>query len=373
MHFQTMGLAALCPLQEVQCSMKERLNVLVLGVGGNVSQGILKALRLASIPCRVIGACVSPLSMGLYTVDQAYVSPPANDPGFFDWLIRTCKAEQVDAVLSGVEPVLNVLSAQADQLRALTGAFMMVSRPEVLAIGADKLMTCEWLRDHGRNYPSFANAADRAAVEALASKCGYPLIAKPRCGKGSYGISLLRNRTDLDSSIGRADYMIQEYLGEDASEFTVGCFSGRDGRVRGTIAMWRELLCGTTYRAEVGEFPEQREEAIRIVDALKPLGPCNVQLRLKKGRPICFEINVRFSGTAPLRARFGFNDVEAALRHYVLGEETADLPMVIQGIALRYWNEVYIDPAAKTALEKWGVLENPHNYSSHIEDYGLRR
>jgi carbamoyl-phosphate synthase large subunit len=352
--------------------MKERLNVLVLGVGGNVSQGILKALKLASIPCRVIGGCVSPLSMGLYTVDQAYVSPAANDPEFFDWLIRTCKAEHVDAVLSGVEPVLNVLSAQANQLRALTGAFVVVSRPEVLAIGADKLTTYQWLRDHGRNYPSFADAADRAAVEMLASNCGYPLIAKPRRGKGSYGISPLQDRRDLDSFMGRADYVIQEYLGDDTNEFTIGCFSSRDGRVRGAIAMRRELLQGTTYRAEAGEFPEQREEAIRIVDALKPLGPCNVQLRLNKGRSTCFEINVRFSGTASLRARFGFNDVEAALRHYVLGEETVDLPMVTQGIALRYWNEVYIDPGAKSVLEKCGVLENPHNYSSHIEDYGVR-
>ncbi|NOG51580.1 MAG: hypothetical protein HND48_20760 [Chloroflexi bacterium] len=36
------------------------LTVLVLGVGGNVSQGILKALALSTLPVRVIGACVGP-------------------------------------------------------------------------------------------------------------------------------------------------------------------------------------------------------------------------------------------------------------------------------------------------------------------------
>jgi carbamoyl-phosphate synthase large subunit len=351
--------------------VKEGLNILVLGVGGNVSQAILKALRLASIPCRVIGGCVSPLSMGLYTVDHGYVSPAANDPAFLDWLVRTCKVEHVDAVLSGVEPVLEVLATHAEELRALTGAVALVSRPEVLAIGADKITTCQWLRDQGRNYPNFADASDRAAVEALASNCGYPLVAKPRRGKGSYGVVLLQNQRDLDCSIGRADYVIQEYLGDEASEFTVGCFSGRDGQVRGTIAMSRELLHGTTYRAEVGEFPEQREEAIRIVEALKPLGPSNVQMRVHKGRPICFEINVRFSGTAALRARFGFNDVEATLRHYVMGEESTELPVITAGIAVRYWNELYIDPAAKSALEKCRVLHNPHNYHSYVEDYGV--
>src|SRR5205807_1478566 len=134
---------------EGQGSMKERLNVLVLGVGGNVSQGILKALKVASIPCRVIGGCVSPLSMGLYTVDQAYVSPAANHASFFEWLVQTCKTERVDAVLSGVEPVLEVLSVHADQLRAETGAVAIVSAPGALEIGADKLRTCKWLREHG--------------------------------------------------------------------------------------------------------------------------------------------------------------------------------------------------------------------------------
>ena len=40
----------------------ETINVLVLGVGGNVSQGILKALAASKLQCRVIGGCVSSLS-----------------------------------------------------------------------------------------------------------------------------------------------------------------------------------------------------------------------------------------------------------------------------------------------------------------------
>ena len=64
--------------------MNDPVNVLVLGVGGNVSQGILKALALSTVPCRVVGACVDPLSAGLYTADRAYVAPMADDPRFVD-------------------------------------------------------------------------------------------------------------------------------------------------------------------------------------------------------------------------------------------------------------------------------------------------
>ncbi|MDB5320443.1 MAG: Carbamoyl phosphate synthase-like protein [Phycisphaerales bacterium] len=349
-------------------SGERRLNVLVLGVGGNVSQGILKALAASRLDCRVIGACVSPMSMGLYTVDRAYLSPQANDPSFLNWLIQTCRAERVDAILSGVEPVLEVLAVHAAWLRAETGALAVVSDPATLAIGNDKLRTCEWLRDHGLHYPHFADAADPAAVAALVERCPFPLIGKPRDGRGGQGVLMIRDRRDLDACVGRAGYVIEEYLGDSASEYTVGCFSDRDGNVRGSIVMWRELLHGTTYRAVVGEFPEVRAEAVRIARALRPAGPCNVQMRMSNGRPTCFEINVRFSGTTAMRAHFGFNDVEAALRHYVLGEPVTDLPHITQGIALRYWDEIYVNPQAVATLEQKGMLNAAREFHARIAD-----
>src|SRR5271166_3336428 len=139
--------------------MPQTLNVLVLGVGGNVSQGILKALAVSQLSCRVIGACVHSLSFGLYTVDQAYISPPATDSSFPDWLIDLCRTEQVHAVLSGVEPVLNVLAREAEKIYAQTGAVCIVSSIECLAIGNDKLLTAQWLRDHGFPFPKTADAA----------------------------------------------------------------------------------------------------------------------------------------------------------------------------------------------------------------------
>jgi hypothetical protein len=51
----------------------------MLGVSGNVSQEILKALALCEPRPRVVGVCISPFSAGLYVTDRAYVSPPADD------------------------------------------------------------------------------------------------------------------------------------------------------------------------------------------------------------------------------------------------------------------------------------------------------
>jgi carbamoyl-phosphate synthase large subunit len=362
--------------------------VLVLGVGGNVSQGILKALALASVPCRVVAACVSPFGVGLYRAQASYVSPFAGDPGFVDWVIDVCERERVTAVLSGVEPVLTALARNAGVIRERTGAVCVVSSPEVLAIGQDKLATCRWLAEHGLPHPRFAPAADPEALRALASECGYPLIAKPREGRAGWGLLNVCDSDQLERLAGREDVIVQELLdepeetelrseprgsvlGEQTAEYTSGCFCDAEGRLRGSVVMRRELLEGTTVRAEVGAFDAVREISERVVRTLAPFGPCNVQLRLgRDGVPTPFDINVRFSGTTPVRARLGFNEVEAAVRHLALGEAPYDLPSARPGVVLRYWNEMYVPRDAIETLGRTGHLAAPHDAGAFVEDWG---
>jgi len=342
--------------------MANELTVLVLGVGGNVSQGILKALALSKLPCRVVGACIGSGSAGLYMVERAYISPRADDQSFIEWLINVCHSEDVKAVLSGVEPILDVLACHANLIREHTGAICIVSSPECLAIGNDKLLTCKWLEKNRFNFPHYADAQDKVALEALVSECGYPLIAKPRWGKGSQDQIKIRHPREMEIIANQPGYVVQEYLGDPESEYTVGCFSDCQGRVRGAIVMQRELLQGTTYRVVLGEFKEIRNEAVRIAAALKPIGSCNIQLRMSHDCPTCFEINTRFSGTTPIRAHFGFNEVEAALRCYVLNEPAFDLPLVTEGVVLRYWNEIYVDSKSRALLDQFEFLENTKNH-----------
>lgn len=347
------------------------LSVLVLGVGGNVSQGILKALRHGSLQPRTVGACIDPLSMGLYECDQALISPRADDPAFIPWLFETCAEYDVDAVLSGVEPVLEALAPHAGQLREQAGSVCVVSPPEVLAVGRDKLRTAQWLEERGLPFAPSADAGDGEALDALLARCGFPLIAKPRDGRSGEGVVVLSHEHDLDGVRGRAGVVVQQLLGDAGSEYTVGCLSDAEGRLRGSIAMQRRLLDGTTVSARVGDFPAVSEVAEQVVAALRPVGPCNVQLRTHHGVPTPFELNIRFSGTTPMRAHFGWDDVEACLRELVLGERPSPLARVTSGLALRYWNEVYVDPQAPGELSRTGRLDRPREHVAGRENWGV--
>lgn len=351
---------------------ESKLTVLVLGVGNDVSQGILKALALSKLPCRVLGACISPLAAGLYTVDRAFIAPRAESDEFIPWLSRLSREEHVQAILSGVEPILDRLSSERDRIEIESGALCMVSDRNAWRIGNDKLLTCQWLQERGFHVAQFAAAGDEKAVRSLVRSCGFPLVAKPRKGGGARGLKQISGESDLEAVRGRSDYLVQEHLGSTDEEYTAGCFVDDRGDVRGTIVLRRELSEGTTHRAVAGLFPDVRDEAQRIAQALKPRGPCNLQLRRSKGRAVCFEINVRFSGTTGVRALLGFNEVDAALRNYVLKEPATDMPRVAEGIVLRYWNEMVVSQEAHQALERDGRLDQPARYPLDINRYGMR-
>lgn len=60
----------------------------MLGVGGNVGQGIIKAISIGNLLYYLVNACVSYNSLGLHTFDKAYLSPYVRGSNFMPWLIK---------------------------------------------------------------------------------------------------------------------------------------------------------------------------------------------------------------------------------------------------------------------------------------------
>ena len=329
----------------------KQINILVLGVGGNVSQGIVTALRISKIPCRIIGACISADSLGLYMCDAAYISPRADDSSFVSWVADLCNKESVSIVFSGVEEVVFSLELNRLKLISLTSAIFISSNINQLNIANNKYLTVEWLKNNQLNYPKYAHYANLEDVHSLIRSCGFPLIAKPNKGKGSIGIIKLLSEKDLEL-IPNKDYCIQQYLGNEAQEYTVACYVDKTRTQQNLIIMRRELKYGTTFMAEIVENQVIRDECTNICNAFNPNGPLNIQLRLHENIPVCFELNVRFSGTTPIRARFGYNDVLAMIKEYVLNEDPrVAIRPASKGRVYRYFNEFYMDMEMHNELE----------------------
>ena len=321
------------------------ITLLITGVGGPLGQALIKAARMSAVPCRIVGIDRHALSVGLHWADSAHVVTTATEPErYLAQLSRVCLQEGVDLILPASDGELMLLSTHAAALGHDCGATVVASAPDVLTVALDKCETAKFLEAHALNFPRTARLEVAGEVEKLVAEFGFPLLAKPCRGSGSRGIAIVRSDEELArlQSLDAA-MMVQEYLLPNEEEYTVAVYTTGDGRQAGSIALKRELFAGNTYRAFVAQNPVVLAEAEAVVRALKTRGPCNVQLRLTERGPVTFEVNPRFSGTSAMRSHFGFNEVEMAIRDYALNEHVPR-PIITPGIALRFWDEVYLSP-----------------------------
>ena len=115
--------------------------------------------------------------------------------------------------IPGLNQFSKFLSLHKEEIYRQSGAVPVVCDPKVLSITNDKLMTCKWLEQNRFNYPLYAASEDHLAIQKLKECCSYPLIAKPRIGKGSQGIFLLNSDSDLAKLQALEGYVLQEYVG----------------------------------------------------------------------------------------------------------------------------------------------------------------
>jgi carbamoyl-phosphate synthase large subunit len=280
--------------------------VLLTGCGGAALPALIDGLRRKG--CRTVGVDADPNAAGLYLVDRAYRVPFADDPAFASALRRICIAEDVAAVVPLVDEELLPAAGIAAEL----GIALIGPRPPFTALCLDKYSLMQAL----------AVAAIPVPVTRLVrdgiGDMSFPVIVKPRVGRGSRGVQILASRRDWDEYLAsmRVDQdamLVQTFV--EGPEFTVSTVVWRDGDVRAVVP--KEVIDkrGITRVATTRRNSEIDTVCRAIQKQLRADGPFNVQLRLDSadGTPFIFEINPRFSTTITLTQSAGVDELGSLL------------------------------------------------------------
>ncbi|MHC1696856.1 MAG: ATP-grasp domain-containing protein [Geobacteraceae bacterium] len=335
----------------------KKLTVMVTGAGAVLGQGILRSLRMAHLPIRIITADPDYRAAGHWLGDFATIVPMADNHEYLSVVEGILSREQVDLLLIGTDVELLLFSRERSRIEKEYGTRIVVSPPQVIEIANDKLLTARFLEDSGFPYAISASADDPVALEGLVRNCGFPLISKPKQGARSVGVAILHGPDDLARINGRSELLVQELLPDAEGEFTSGCLVVQQ-RCEATVVLRRDLRDGNTYRAYTDTSGRFEAEISSIAERLGCFGPCNFQFRVRNGRPVIFEINARFSGTTPIRAMLGFNEV-VAMVDFITSDKSIPAVSLKDGAVLRAWSDIYVDSKQLESFRQSGTNASP--------------
>jgi len=274
------------------------MKVLVSGIAGDIGFGISRILRSWGIFDQIDGMDVSEDHPGQLVLDECQKAPRADDANYLDWLDDYIKRRSIDLFIPTSEAEL--LRISNAEIHELSGAKVLINRPDIIGTCLDKFATLNFLRSKDIAVPQHG----RVGVDHPGS---FPVIVKPRQGRGSKGLQVISSATGLPE-IGEG-YVWQEHLVPDSEEYTCALYMSPAKECR-TLSMKRRLVGGYTGMGEVVIDNAIDAYVKAIGRSLQVEGCINIQLRNTERGPLLFEINPRISSTVVFRDILGFQDLK---------------------------------------------------------------
>ena len=192
--------------------------VLVPGASAPAAINTIKSLRMVKYPVTIISSDTNPISAGFYLSDAHEVLPEIDNPSYTTRLFEIIAKHNIGILMPSSGYDIYHFSKNKGKLLE-RGVLAVVSDEGVMEKCRDKMETFTFL---SRKFALPFTTADPDKIRE------FPLIAKPRYGKGSKGIVKIDNEDDLKYVQSKNDNLIfQEYL--PGTEYTIDVLSDLDG------------------------------------------------------------------------------------------------------------------------------------------------
>jgi len=313
-----------------------KINILITGIGSSNSLSFIKGLRKQDeIDVTIIGTDIyeKEFSAGAYFVDKFYKVPCAADPQFAVFLLKICKENNVHIVVPVIDEEFIPISSARDDFGRINVEIMLPDYEQVLDCH-DKFRTYQFLTKNG--FPTPKTWID------IPESPKYPLLMKPRSGRGSKGVKTIYDANDIERRNKTVEYIYQEMI--NGKEFTIDTLSGRDGKILAVVPRIRlETKNGNSTKSITVKNTDVEEICIDICETLGLKGPANLQCMVADdGTPYFFEINSRIGSAVVLTIQAGINIPLLAVKD-ILGMKVEKMVGRFKEnvVMLRYWDEVF--------------------------------
>lgn len=282
--------------------------LLFTGGGGAASEALLRLLGVGDIGRDEVHFADADVEAIPYPVpaDRWHQIPFASDPAFIGKLFSLCRDLQVDLLIPGVDEELLPIA----HARMTLGCDVLLPPAEFVKGHLDKLTSNSRLKGAGIPVPRTVWLGERGRI-------AFPCIVKPRQGRGSHGVAIVRSEKELHAHVLLSRrpldcFILQELM--QGQEYTVMMAADRRGQLRAIVPVEVGVKKGITLRAQTRRDQDVMA-ACASIHAAEPVSGCyNIQLvKSLAGDVKPFEINPRISTTACLALAAGVNFIDVYL------------------------------------------------------------
>ncbi len=321
--------------------MNNGLNILILSCGtrNKIVQYFKKALDNRG---QVMATDCSKLAPALYDADKHFIVPRIDDEGYIDVILSICRENKIKAVLSLIDPELNLLAKHKQDFLDI-GVIPIVSDHEVVEMCFDKYAMYKFLIQAG--FKTTKSYIDKEIFYRDIDKenINFPVFIKPIKGSASININKVTSKEEVELLFNRFNnLMIQEFMNgvEYGADVYIDMISGEP------VAIFTKekikMRAGETDKS-VSVKDEKLLDLIKMfVKKAGFKGIIDIDIFKVNDEYYISEVNPRFGGGYPHAYECGINIPEMIINN--IGGKVNDqlIGQYAEGIYMMKYNEVKV-------------------------------
>ena len=317
------------------------MNILILSAGtrNKIVQYFAEALNGIG---KVIATDMSLYAPALYDADKYYIVPQITAPDYLDIVYDICKKENIQGVLSLIDPELSLLAQHREEFKKL-GVTVIGSDFGLCNMSLDKYQMFCWLKNHGYKTARSYIDKEQFYLDIDAGKISYPVFIKPIKGSASISISKVYDKETLELLFSHEKGMlIQEFMDgqEIGADVYIDLLSGK------VVSIFTKkkikMRAGETDKAM--SFKDNRLFKVieNFVGEAGYRGQIDIDIFDIGGQYYISEVNPRFGGGYPHAYECGADHIKLILNNLAGKENRQCIGSYNEGVYMMKYNEVSI-------------------------------
>jgi len=298
--------------------------ILSAGTRNKIVQYFVKTLNGTG---KVVATDMSNLAPAIYEAGKYYIVPKMTAPEYLDVILDICKKEEINGVLSLIDPELSLLSKNKDKFEAV-GTTVIGSSYTLCEMSLDKFQMYSWLETHGYRCAKSYMDKDAFFADVDAGVITYPVFVKPARGSASISISKVYDRETVELLFAHEDgLMIQEFL--DGQEIGADVYIDMVSHEVVSIFTKKKLKMRAGETDKAVSFKDEKLFALieQFVKDAGYNGQIDIDIFDVNGEYYISEVNPRFGGGYPHAFESGadhmkliVNNLEGNANERVIGQ-----------------------------------------------------